>query len=152
MKNYYDILEIHPESGQEVIELSYKSLYNHYNPENFNSPEEILQATIMRNQLKEAYEVLSKPKKRAKYDKYYKSKGGKVERQKIFGQALWIFIVLAILILAKWIADASFKYFARLTVIIAKNPVLETILFIITALILVSIIRNILKTKKVQEK
>ena len=135
MKNYYDILEIHPDSGREVVEASYKSLYKHYNPDNFASDEEKLQAKIMRNQLDEAYKVLAHPAKKAKYDKYFKEKSGDVETKRLPHEGIIFLIALAvvIVIMAKYLGDIIFRYFTKFTVLVGNSPILSTILALIIA-------------------
>ncbi|OGI23338.1 MAG: hypothetical protein A2287_04250 [Candidatus Melainabacteria bacterium RIFOXYA12_FULL_32_12] len=133
MKNYYDILEIHPDSSHEVIEATYKALCKHYNPQNFSDRENKLQAKRRTNQIKEAYKVLSDSRKRAKYDKYYKEKDGHVEIRKSPIETVLVFLALAVLmvIIGKYIGDIFFKYFAKLTVIIGNSPILSIILLFI---------------------
>ncbi len=139
MKNYYDILEIHPESGQEVIESAYKSLYKHYNPENFQSSEEILQAKIMRNQLNEAYKTLSSPAKKAKYDKYFKKRCGRTEIRKNKNEMLLVFfaVALIIIIFAKYAGEYIVAKAGTLGSILNFNPALK--IFVIAFALAVSI-------------
>ena len=139
MKNYYDILEIHPDSSIDVIEAAYKSLYRHYNPANFSEPEEVLQAKIMRNQLDEAYKILSNPSRKARYDIYYKKTDGNVETRRLGIESTLVLIALVIIIvaMAELVAGSLFKYFIKLTVLISSSPVLKTILAIILIAIII---------------
>ncbi len=139
MKNYYDILEIHPESGQEVIESAYKSLYKHFNPDNFESSEEILQAKVMRNQLNEAYKILSSPAKKAKYDKYYQARCGRTEIKKIKNEVLLVFfaVALIIVILAKYAGNYILTKAGTLGSMLNFNPALK--ISIIALALIVSI-------------
>jgi len=150
MKNYYDILEIHPKSSQEVIEASYKNKCKQYNPENFSTHQEILEAKINLNQVNEAYKILSNPKKRAKYDKIFEQKGGNVELSKTPETGLLVFFVIAviIIILAEYIAKTFFSKFTALTVMISTTPILKFILFIILVAILIHYVWSLLKQKK----
>lgn len=133
MKNYYDILEIHPEAGQEVIEASYKALYRHNNPENFETEEEKAEAKKRRKQLKEAYMVLSDKRKKSKYDKFFNETGGNVEIKKIPNEIILAFIAFAIVIIvmAKYIVDSFFPKFAKLTGFISNSPVLQLVLALV---------------------
>ena len=133
MKNYYDFLEVHPESGQEVIESSYKALYKLYDPDSSTTVQEKLSAKIRRNQLKEAYNVIGNPKKREKYDKYFKAKGGKVELDKNPNESMLIFFAIAVIIvvLAKFIVDTFFPNFVKLTHIISSAPIFQGMLAVV---------------------
>jgi len=133
MKNYYDILEIHPDSGLEVIEAAYKALFKFYSPKNYSDPEDKIQAKRRLSQIKEAYKILSNPKRKAKYDKYFKETGGHVEIRKSPMEIVLTFFVLALLIVitGKFIGDFFFKYFAKITVIIENSPTLSVILLLI---------------------
>ena len=71
MNNYYKILEVDRDASSEVIEKAYKALVKKYHPD--------LQESNMRNEaeekiklVNEAYEVLSNPDSRAKYDETLK--------------------------------------------------------------------------------
>jgi hypothetical protein len=139
MKNYYDILEIHPKSGHEVIELAYKSLYKHFNPGNFVSNEEILQAKVMRNQLNEAYKILSNPAKKAKYDKYFNKRCGRTEIRKNKKEALLVFFAVALIIIitAKYAGDWVFKKTGEFGIVLIANPTLK--IFVIIFALIISI-------------
>jgi len=133
MKNYYDILEVHPKAGHEVIEASYKALYRHNNPENFETEEEKSEAKKRRIQLKEAYAVLSDKRKKIKYDKFFKETGGNVEIKKIHHETILAFLAFAILIvvMAKYTIDSFFPKFAKFTGFIGNSPVLQLILALV---------------------
>lgn len=67
MKNYYEILEVNENASKEVIDKAYKVLAKKYHPDlqeekNKKAAEEKIKS------LNEAYEVLSNPEKRKKYD------------------------------------------------------------------------------------
>jgi len=130
MKNYYDILEVHPEAGKEVIDASYKALYRQNNPENFETNEEKAEAKKRRKQLKEAYAVLSDRRKKMKYDKFFDETDGNVEIKKIPNETILAFIAFSILIIvmAKYIIDSFFPKFAKFTEFIGNTPVLQLIL------------------------
>ena len=66
-KNYYDILEVNKNASPEIIEKAYKTLVKKYHPdlqqdENKNKYEEKIK------KINEAYDILSDPEKRKKYD------------------------------------------------------------------------------------
>lgn len=66
-KNYYEILQVNKNASPEIIEKAYKTLAKKYHPdlqteENKKQSEEILK------EINEAYEVLSIPEKKQKYD------------------------------------------------------------------------------------
>ena len=64
--DYYEILEVHPKASTEVIEKSYKTLVKIYHPDTTSLPKEEAQNKFIL--INEAYEVLSNPEKRQKYD------------------------------------------------------------------------------------
>ena len=57
MKNYYSVLDIHPDAGIEEIRDSYRRLVQHH-----------LSDSTKFDELQEAYEVLTNPERRAKHD------------------------------------------------------------------------------------
>ncbi len=66
-QNYYDILEVSKNASPEIIEKAYKTLVKKYHPdlqqdENKNKYEEKIK------KINEAYDILSDPEKRKKYD------------------------------------------------------------------------------------
>ena len=66
-QNYYDILEVSKNASPEIIEKAYKTLVKKYHPdlqqdENKNKYEEKIK------KINEAYNILSDPEKRKKYD------------------------------------------------------------------------------------
>ena len=67
MKNYYDELEISNTASQEVIEKVYKVLAKKYHPD-MHQGDDKLAAEEKFKKVSEAYEVLSNPEKRKKYD------------------------------------------------------------------------------------
>ena len=65
--NYYEILEVKKNASQEINEKAYKTLVKKYHPdlqqdENKNKYEEKIK------KINEAYDILSDPEKRKKYD------------------------------------------------------------------------------------
>jgi curved DNA-binding protein CbpA len=67
LKNYYLILEVHPNARKEVIQASYRILAKVYHPDNGGGNKDIML------DINEAYEVLTDEHKRSSYDKKYKS-------------------------------------------------------------------------------
>jgi DnaJ domain len=65
MMNYYEILEINPKAGQDVIETVYKILMQRYSPDKNANALETAQMVVS---IRLAYGVLSDPKKRKAYD------------------------------------------------------------------------------------
>lgn len=77
-QNYYDILEINKNASPEIIEKAYKTLVKKYHPD--------LQKNNLKNnyeekikKINEAYEILSNPEKRKKYDLILKNKEISIE-------------------------------------------------------------------------
>jgi len=66
--DYYDILEVSPKASIEVIERAYRVLAKKYHPD--TAPENVShsEAEEKMKKLNEAYEVLSNPILRTKYD------------------------------------------------------------------------------------
>lgn len=62
-KNYYEILEVSPNASLEIIKIAYKSLVKKYHPDN----NENVNIEKIRK-VNEAYQILSNPEKRKKYD------------------------------------------------------------------------------------
>lgn len=68
MKNYYEILEIDIYASQEVIKAAYKALVKKYHPDNCedkNCEERMVE-------INEAYQILSNPVQKLKYDENLK--------------------------------------------------------------------------------
>jgi DnaJ-class molecular chaperone len=65
-KNYYELLGLHYEAEDVVIRAAYKALAQKYHPD--KSIENIEQATLLMKKFSEAYQVLSDPKLRKRYD------------------------------------------------------------------------------------
>ncbi len=61
MKNYYEILEVHPKASGEVIEKAYKVLVKNYHPDIVGNNEKIMK-------INEAYQILSDDFLRKQYD------------------------------------------------------------------------------------
>lgn len=64
-KDYYQILQVHEQAEQEVIEAAYKRLARKYHPDKNTSPG----ATAKMQELNEAYHVLGDSNKRDDYDR-----------------------------------------------------------------------------------
>ncbi len=67
MKDYYRILQVHPEAEPEVIQAAYRRLARLRHPDAGQEDDQAMQ------DLNEAYEVLSNPGRRADYDRWYRS-------------------------------------------------------------------------------
>ena len=66
MKDYYEILEVHPKASQEVIKKAYYVLAKKYHPDSTNLEKNI--ANEKMQELNEAYGILSNEGKRRRYD------------------------------------------------------------------------------------
>ncbi len=62
--NLYEVLQVSPKAGQEVIQAAYRALARAYHPDVNPSPD----AARQMRQLNAAYGVLSDPERRARYD------------------------------------------------------------------------------------
>jgi len=66
-KDYYRILQVHPNAEPEVIKAAYKRLIQKYHPDkNLKNTEEAKRHT---QEINEAWDVLSNPEHRAQYDR-----------------------------------------------------------------------------------
>ncbi len=68
MKDYYKILEVHPEASEEVISKAYQTLALRYHPDK-HIPARKKWAEEKFKKLSEAYQVVSDPVKRREYDR-----------------------------------------------------------------------------------
>ncbi|MFM8331342.1 MAG: SUMF1/EgtB/PvdO family nonheme iron enzyme [Candidatus Methylumidiphilus sp.] len=75
MPDYYELLQVHPSASDKVIRMAYKALLQDCHPDKNPSPDAHRQTLA----LKEAYDVLSDPDKRAAYDRE-RSRGANRER------------------------------------------------------------------------
>lgn len=69
-KDYYEVLEVSPNASDEIIKAAYKNLIKKYHPDNtgnIKDDEKIIE-------IKEAYDVLSDPKRRKEYDEFIKER------------------------------------------------------------------------------
>jgi peptidylprolyl isomerase len=64
-RDYYSVLQVNPAASQRVIDAAYERLSRVYDPETSRK----LRASERKQELDEAYDVLSDPKRRANYDK-----------------------------------------------------------------------------------
>lgn len=71
-KDYYRILEVHPEASQEVMNKAYKTLVQKFHPDRYHVTNKSVMEEKMR-EINEAYEVLSDPKLRENYDRHYEA-------------------------------------------------------------------------------
>jgi molecular chaperone DnaJ len=66
-RDYYDILEVPRDASEDVIARAYRKLAIRYHPDSHPGDDE---ATVRFKEAAEAYEVLSDPEKRARYDRF----------------------------------------------------------------------------------
>ena len=71
MKDYYKILEIHPEASLEVMNNAYRALVRKYHPDLYHSRNKAPMQARMQ-EINEAYNVLNTPTSRAEYDRRYR--------------------------------------------------------------------------------
>ena len=80
-KDYYKILEVHPEASLDVIKRAYKTLAQRYHPDKHLSSRKRA-ADIKFKEISEAYDVLCSPLKRRTYDRAYFSSRKESESDK----------------------------------------------------------------------
>lgn len=108
MKDYYQILQIHPDAGQEVMNGAYRSLVKRFHPDQYHTTRKSAMNDKMR-EINEAYQVLSNPITRADYDRQYErqsvrfaaSPKPRTFRQQLRSVLLWSlvsYLVLSLLI------------------------------------------------------
>ena len=75
MINYFRVLGVKATASEAEIKLAYKRMSNRYHPDKLlaESDEAKAQAIVQFQRVKEAYEVLSDPKKRAAFIKDFKN-------------------------------------------------------------------------------
>lgn len=66
VRNYYDVLGVAPEASQEDIKRAYRLLAKTFHPDVNSAPG----AVARFKEINEANQVLSQPKKRARYDRH----------------------------------------------------------------------------------
>lgn len=76
MKDYYQILQVHPEAGQEVLNGAYRSLVKQFHPDKYHTSRKSVMNEKMR-EINEAYQVLSNPVTRTEYNQRYQGHAGK---------------------------------------------------------------------------
>ncbi len=69
MKDYYEILEVHPKASQEVIKKAYQTLAKQYHPDVTVYEKGFAHEKL--TELNEAYSVLSNPERRREYDSQF---------------------------------------------------------------------------------
>jgi preprotein translocase subunit Sec63 len=70
MKDYYQILEIHPDASLEVMNNAYRALVRKYHPDLYHTSDKSRMERRMQ-EINEAYNVLSNAASRAEYDRRY---------------------------------------------------------------------------------
>jgi len=73
MKDYYKILQIHPEASLEVMNNAYRTLVRQYHPDLYHSHRRGPMNEKMQ-EINEAYSALSNPITRADYDRQYRQR------------------------------------------------------------------------------
>jgi curved DNA-binding protein CbpA len=76
MKDYYQILEIHPDASLEVMNNAYRALVRKYHPDLYHTSDKSRMEGRMR-EINEAYNVLSNTNSRAEYDRRYTKRQNK---------------------------------------------------------------------------
>lgn len=71
-KDYYKILEIHPQASPEVMNKAYRALVQKFHPDQYHVSNKARMEERMR-EINEAYDILSDPSRREKYDRTYES-------------------------------------------------------------------------------
>jgi curved DNA-binding protein CbpA len=66
-KDYYEILQIHPAAEPEVVKAAYERLSHKYHPDHYREHN----ATRIMTNINEAYEIISNPQKRMRYNEKY---------------------------------------------------------------------------------
>ena len=66
IKDYYELLQVHPKASVDIIKKAYQTLAKKYHPDLSNLPPE--EASRHMSELSEAYRILSDPAKRRQYD------------------------------------------------------------------------------------
>ena len=67
-RDYYEVLGLTKGASQEEIKKAYRSLAKKYHPDVSTEPKDVAEAKF--KEISEAYEVLSDPDKKARYDQY----------------------------------------------------------------------------------
>lgn len=110
MRDYYEVLRIHPKSSQDEIKEAYRRLAHKYHPDMEGGDSDRFKEIL------EAYTILSDPYKRGKYDMEVifddilyrevqvgytnQSKKETKEEQEVKGMGGWgIFLIIAIIII-----------------------------------------------------
>lgn len=96
MKDYYQVLQVHPRAEPEVIQAAYRGLARKYHPDATGGADDAAM-----QELNEAYAVLSDPQKRASYDRDYTVRpspdAGAVRRHPLWRALLPVALTLAML-------------------------------------------------------
>lgn len=71
MKDYYELLEVHPNASQEIIKKAYATLAKKYHPDTTKFDKDFAKNKMA--EINEAYEILSNAQKRSDYDNIYKN-------------------------------------------------------------------------------
>lgn len=72
MKDYYKILQVHPEASLDVMNNAYRTLVRQYHPDLYHTHRKDRMNAKMQ-EINEAYQVLSNPSTRTEYDRRYQT-------------------------------------------------------------------------------
>lgn len=77
IKDYYELLQVHPKASADIIKKAYQTLAKKYHPDLSKLPPE--EASRHMSELNEAYRILSDPAKRSQYDEARRQEQHKVQ-------------------------------------------------------------------------
>ncbi len=118
MKDYYKILQIHPEASLEVMNNAYRTLVKQHHPDVYHSQRKNRMTEKMQ-EINEAYQVLSNQSTRAHYDQQTQATGTTSQtapsslKAALKRMLLWSLssYVVGRLILSPLVSNPAFKIF-----------------------------------------
>lgn len=75
-KDYYQVLQVHPKAELEIINAAFRMLAKRYHPDTAKEAISVHRMVDIMVEINEAREVLTDPKRRARYDEQYRIKSG----------------------------------------------------------------------------
>jgi curved DNA-binding protein CbpA len=108
-KDYYQILQVHPEAEQEVVKAAYDRLARKYHPD--INPD--TKANERMKAINEAYEILGDPVKRVRYDLVWHNRIDRRSRQKTQNINVYIPAYLGVAIVVIGLFALGFLLFNR---------------------------------------